>query len=680
MSGLLLAIVLAPLAVAVVLAVGGGVLRVTGAPGARGLADGPGEGGWLRAAAGWLSVGGVFVSFILGLVVFFAFRGGQEISLSATWFQVGSLQVPFSLKVDGLQSIMVMVVTGVSLLVHLFSNGYMRGDRDIVRYFAELSLFSAAMLLLVLANDFFVLYVGWELVGASSYLLIAFYFERPAAAAAGKKAFITTRIGDLGLLIGIFAIVHLTGSLDFDTVFGQASGAGFAGAWRVVVPLLVFTGAVGKSAQFPLHVWLPDAMEGPTPVSALLHAATMVAAGVYLVARTFPLFAASSEALTVVGWIGAVTALFAATVAATQRDIKKVLAYSTISQLGFMMTALGAGAPVAAIFHLFTHAWFKALLFLAAGSIIHATGRQVVDELGGLRRRMPVTALAFASGALALAGIPPFAGFWSKEEILGAVSGHPAFLVMLLAAAFLTAFYITRVGCIVFLGPEIVPAPDVSAVRAAADPHGGARVRESGPVMTVPLVVLGLLALLAGFAGAGFLGSGLQHFLDLEEAAGARTAGPAWVSALAIVLAVAGVVLAWAVYGRGARRVVETPETEVAPSRISFDRPAARPGRPGFDARLERRLGRAYRLAGNAYYVDVLYARLLVPGYVAGSRVLAARIDVDFIDAIVNGVAFVLTRMGAAARRVQTGEVRDYVAAAAVGAVIVAALVVGALK
>jgi len=687
-GGLLLAIPLVPLAVFVVLLVGGAYLRLTGAAGPRGVAGAAGAaaspgavaaepsatGGQvavvdqrvvaLRAAAGWLSVAGVAAALAFGVVALVAFRGGAEVALSATWFRVGSLEVPFSLRMDGLQGLMVIVVGGVSVLVHLFSVGYMHGDRDVVLYFAELSLFSAAMLLLVLADDFFVLYMAWELVGASSYLLISHYFERPAAAAAGKKAFLTTRIGDVGLLLGIFALVRITGSLDFQTVFAHATEPGLPGAWRVAVPLLIFMGAVGKSAQLPLHVWLPDAMEGPTPVSALIHAATMVAAGVYLVARTYPIFVPAPEALTVVGWIGALTALTAATVGLTQRDIKKVLAYSTISQLGFMVTALGAGVPAAAMFQLFTHAWFKALLFLAAGSVIHATGRQVVDELGGLRRRMPITAVTFAAGALALAGIPPFAGFWSKEEILGALAGgHPVFLGMLLVATFFTAFYIFRLLFVVFLGPEVEAEGDVAA---------GAPVRESGPVMWVPLVVLALAALGMGFWGAGFLGYPLQKSLGLD-AGQAPVAGPWWVTVVAVTLGLAGIVLAWLAYARRPARAGAAAETVAErPGRV-------RPGRPAFDARLEDSLGWTYRLVDHAYYVDALYTRFLVAPFVGMARFLARTVDAGLIDGIVNGVAWLVTGAGGGVRRLQTGQVRDYVAAVTVGVIVVAALVIGAL-
>ncbi|MCZ7662442.1 MAG: NADH-quinone oxidoreductase subunit L [Thermoleophilia bacterium] len=587
----------------------------------------------------------------LALVVFLAVRGQAEVSLHTIWLQVGGLQVPFSLRADGLQAVMAVVVAAVAFLVHLFSVGYMHGDRDVVVYFAELSLFTGAMLLLVLADNFFLLYVAWELVGASSYLLISYYYERPAAASAGKKAFLTTRIGDVGLLVGLFAIVWQTGSLEYRAAFATVESPGFSGAWATVIPLLIFAGAVGKSAQFPLHVWLPDAMEGPTPVSALIHAATMVAAGVYLVARTFPIFAAAPAALDVVAYLGAFTALMAATIAVTQRDIKRVLAYSTISQLGFMMAALGAGAPAVGIFHLFTHAWFKALLFLAAGSVIHATGRQLVEELGGLARRMPVTAWAFVAGALALGGVPPFAGFWSKEEILARLADtHPVLLVALLLASFLTALYIFRLVFLVFFGPE----PEGAAKMAAAG-HGtgGEPVRESGLVMTIPLGLLALGAVVAGFFGAGFLGQPLQGFLKLGETGETTQGAPLWLTVLAIAVALGGVALAWGLFGRRA------------------------PGADA-DAVLRARAPGTYRVVAEGYRLDAFYHAVLIGPYLVVSRFFARALDEAGIDWVPNALARLAPWLGGRFRRLQTGEVRDYLTAMIVGAVLVAAFVLGA--
>jgi NADH-quinone oxidoreductase subunit L len=616
-----------------------------------------------KSLAGWVSAGGTLLAFVLALVALLAYRADGEIVLRAVWFHVGDLNVPFSLRVDGLQAVMAVVVAGVAFLVHLFSIGYMHGDRDVSVYFAELSLFTAAMLLLVLSANLFLLYVAWELVGASSYLLISYYFERPAAAAAGKKAFLTTRVGDLGLLVALFAIVGQTGSFDYDTVFAWAADPGFTGAWAVAVPLLVFAGAAGKSAQFPLHVWLPDAMEGPTPVSALIHAATMVAAGVYLVARSYPLFEAAPAALDVVAYIGAFTALMAATIAVTQRDIKKVLAYSTVSQLGFMMTALGAGAPEAGVFHLFTHAWFKALLFLGAGSVIHATGRQLVGELGGLARRMPLTAWTFAAAGLALAGIPPFAGFWSKEEILASLTAHhPVLLGVLLLTGLLTAFYIARLFFLVFLGaPAADPRPgggDTSSPAHVAP--GAADAHESGWLMGIPLLVLAAASVVAGFFGAGFLGQPLQGFLGLGEGAGAEShAVPLWLTLAAVTVGVLGVGGAWFGYGRAAVRRSDDG------------------GAIGFDAWLEGSLGSAYSLVARGYRLDDAYAFLVVRPFVAAGRLLWRFVDGFIIDGLLDGLASLVPKVGGLVNRVQTGEVRDYLAAMAVGAILVVALALG---
>ncbi len=638
MSAVLVAVFAVPLLVCLALFVGAAVASRRG--------EGPTR-EWGRLA-GWISSAGALTALILAVIAFLSYRAGTDVSVSAVWFHVGDLEVPFSLRLDGLQAVMAVVVAAVAFLVHLYSVGYMHGDRDVSVYFAELSLFTAAMLLLVLSSNFFLLYLAWELVGASSYLLISFYFERPAAAAAGKKAFLTTRIGDLGLLIALFSIVWQTGSLDYDTVFAWAATPGFQGAWAVAIPLLVFAGAVGKSAQFPLHVWLPDAMEGPTPVSALIHAATMVAAGVYLVARAYPLFEAAPAALDVVAYIGAFTALMSATVAVTQSDIKKVLAYSTISQLGFMMAALGAGAPEAGVFHLFTHAWFKALLFLGAGSVIHATGRQTVQELGGLVRTMPVTAWTFAVGGLALAGIPPFAGFWSKEEVLGSLLAHqPVLAVALLLASFLTAVYIGRLFLLVFLGRP----------RLADDAR--ARGHESPWVMTVPLLVLATASLVSGFFGAGFLGQRLQHFLSIG-AAGAEAQGtPVWFTALAITVGFAGLAAAWLGYGRSPERAGDAL---------------------GFDIQLRETLGRAYGVVERAYLVNEFYGRTVVGPLVAAGRFLWSGVDGRVIDRAVDGLARVIPGLGGLVRRVQSGEVRDYLAAVALGVILLVALALGGLR
>src|SRR5207249_1279135 len=429
-----------------------------------------------RALSSFISIGAVLGSFVCSCLIFTR----QGISAREfNWFDfVGVLRVPFGFVLDNLSKTMLVLVSGVGSLIHIYSLGYMRDDEGKSRYFAALSLFMFAMLGIVLSNNFVMLFIFWELVGFTSYVLIGHWFERDAAADAAKKAFITTRIGDFGFMLGILMVWAATGSVVFAEIAPRLSTVTSHPAFLTTAALLIFCGAVGKSAQFPLHVWLPDAMEGPTPVSALIHAATMVAAGVYLVARTYALFFSSPDhlALTVVAYIGGLTALMAATIGIVQDDIKRVLAYSTISQLGYMMLGLGVLGYTAGVFHLMTHAFFKALLFLAAGSVIHAMNTNDIKEMGGLAKVMPVTYVTMLVGGLALAGVPPFAGFWSKDEILLEAYHHDRTLFYLGAAgAFVTAFYVFRMIFYTFTG---------SLRSHTAHPH------ESPQVMTVPLIVL----------------------------------------------------------------------------------------------------------------------------------------------------------------------------------------------
>ena len=419
------------------------------------------------------------------------------------WIQAGSFVAPFGLHLDPLSAVMILVVTGVGLLIHIYSIGYMHGDPYYSRYFAYLNLFIFSMLILVLANNYVLLFVGWELVGLCSYLLIGFWFEKKSAADAGKKAFIVNRIGDFGFLIGIFTIFAAFGSVSFVEVFSRTSTV--APAAITAACLWLFCGAVGKSAQFPLYVWLPDAMEGPTPVSALIHAATMVTAGVYMVARSFPLFSQSDLALVVVLTIGTFTAIFAASMALVQYDIKRVMAYSTVSQLGYMFMALGAGAFTASIFHLMTHAFFKALLFLACGSVMHAMeGETDFRKMGGLWKPLRKTGIRFWIGGLALAGIFPLAGFWSKDAILlGAFTmeqGGKIVWIVGLITAFMTAYYTFRVIFRVFHAP-------------AADKKKLKHAHESPSVMLFPLTVLALLSIVGGWIGTPWRDE-LGHFLE----------------------------------------------------------------------------------------------------------------------------------------------------------------------
>ncbi|HVM32695.1 MAG TPA: NADH-quinone oxidoreductase subunit L [bacterium] len=443
-----------------------------------------------------ISIGVMAVCLALSVCLFLHLLAldpaGRVFAMNWTWLSVPPWQANMGVLIDPLSVNMLLVVTLVSLLVQVYSLGYLQDDERLSTYYSYLSLFTASMLLLVVSTNFLQIFVGWELVGVSSYLLVGFWYFKPEAAEAAKKAFVVNRIGDVGFLMGVAAIGMTFNNFDFTQVEalvtqGVAHGT-YTSGFVSILALLLFCGAVGKSAQFPLHVWLPDAMEGPTPVSALIHAATMVAAGVYMVARTFPLFSADLHAMTVVAYVGGFTALFAASIALTQDDIKRILAYSTLSQLGYMMLALGAGGYTAGMFHLTTHACFKALLFLGAGSVIHAVHSNDIWKMGALMKPMRVTGVTFLIAALAISGVPPLAGFWSKDEIFAAVRdssvpGHQWLLAAAVFTAFLTAFYMFRLFFVVFLGEARSP-------QAA---------HESPKVMTVPLLILAVLSISAGW-------------------------------------------------------------------------------------------------------------------------------------------------------------------------------------
>ncbi len=456
-----------------------------------------------------LSIGAVVASLFISGAIFIGLQGSLDLvkgleSTPFTWLRVGDLDVQFGLRLDPLSLLMILIVTGVGALIHIYSYGYMSGDPGFSRYFAGLSLFTFAMLGIVLANNFVMMFVFWELVGFSSYLLVGFWYERPAAADAAKKAFLTNRLGDFGFLLGIILLWATLGSVRFDQLQGMIlKNPGVLGIWSSVGGLLIFCGAMGKSAQFPLHVWLPDAMEGPTPVSALIHAATMVAAGVYMLCRVFFLYAATPawppafsflqgiNALQVIAWIGGGTALLAAVIAIQQNDIKRILAYSTLSQLGYMVMAVGLNGPSPAMYHLVTHAFFKALLFLGAGSVISALHHeQDIWKMGGLRSKMPWTYRTFLMGTLALCGLPPFSGFFSKDAILAAASQHSVGLFVLAAlVAMLTTFYMFRLVFVAFLGKT--------------NSEATAHAHESPRVMITPLLILAVPSLLAGLWGIG---------------------------------------------------------------------------------------------------------------------------------------------------------------------------------
>ncbi|MEK7281126.1 MAG: NADH-quinone oxidoreductase subunit L, partial [Chloroflexota bacterium] len=465
----------------------------------------------LRGA--FIGVAAIALSFLLFWFVLNHLLFSGPASFQIPWFKIGSYSLPIGIVIDPLSVLMLGIVTLVSLAVQVYSIGYMKGEPRFGWYFAAHSLFVASMLGLVLADNFLFLYIAWELVGLCSYLLIGFWYEKRAAAEAAKKAFITTRIGDVALLVAVLLLFREVGSFSFSDVFQAVQAGDIAASTLTLIGLLIFVGAMGKSAQFPFHVWLPDAMEGPTPVSALIHAATMVAAGVYLVARTYPLLAAAPGVLPVVAGVGLFTALLAGTMGLVMTDLKRILAYSTISHLGFMMLALGSLGYTAGMFHLMSHAFFKALLFLGAGSVLHSTGKTDIRDMGGLWRRQPVTAGLFVIATLAAAGLPPLAGFWSKDEVLGAVLHHqsPIVLVLALVAAFLSALYMARVTLKVFFGSL---------------KEENAHVHESPLVMLLPMVPLGLLAVVVGLLAMNWVGplfnlpaqfSGLGSFLFYSE-------------------------------------------------------------------------------------------------------------------------------------------------------------------
>jgi NADH-quinone oxidoreductase subunit L len=542
-----------------------------------------------RRFAAAIAISSISVSFVLSLVAFAQLlRQPQRLYFNFAWMQFGTEWVKLGWMLDPLTAVLLMMVTFVGLLIFVYSVAYMHHDENFTRFFCFLSLFAGAMLGLLVANSLLLLFMCWEVVGLTSYLLIGFWFERPAAAAAAKKAFITTRIGDLGLLLGMVWLYDKTGTLLF---YDHGAGCLEHTAASSGIALLIFCGAVGKSGQLPLHVWLPDAMEGPTPVSALIHAATMVAAGVYLVARVYPLM--SVQALQVVAWIGALTAIFAAVVAVAQDDIKRILAYSTVSQLGYMMIGLGVGGVAVGVFHLIAHAFFKALLFLGAGSVIHGCmGEQDIREMGGLRKWMPVTFATYAVGTLALCGFPLFfSGFWSKDAILHAaslwnVSRAPFYLGSI--GALLTAFYMTRQVFYVFFGKRrrgAVPEPVIPAETAVSDPHDAAH--ESPAVMTVPLALLALFAILLGFIGTPAW-PWLQDFIDLKHASlnfgQLLEDGLPQLMLASSLLVFAGLGLGWWIYGRKPIRHAAEPDA------------------------LERLQPAVFRALRKGLYIDQLYA------------------------------------------------------------------------
>ncbi|MFZ8968601.1 MAG: NADH-quinone oxidoreductase subunit L [Ilumatobacteraceae bacterium] len=602
-------------------------------------------------AAGYLAATMVAVSFAVTVGVFFDLLGNDEhhrehVLTLFSWVPVGDLQIDMALLADPLSITMALFITGIGSLIHLFAIGYMHGDPKFSKFFLYLNLFVFSMLMLVLGENLLVTFLGWEGVGACSYFLISFWHTRPSAATAGKKAFVTNRIGDWGVMLAMFLGFTTVGSVSYGALNHAAEEGGIATSTATGIALLLFVGAVGKSAQLPLYLWLPDAMEGPTPVSALIHAATMVTAGVFLMTRMNPMLAAAADwAPEIIAWTGAITALFAASIAVAQNDIKKVLAYSTVSQLGYMFLAVGSGAYVAAIFHMVTHAFFKALMFLGSGSVIHGMHEeQDMRRMGALRVMMPVTAGTFIIGWLAIAGVPPFAGFWSKDEILlFTLASSPVLYVIGLITAILTAYYMTRQVLMVFFGEARWEshAEDHGA-------HGEFRPHESPPVMLAPLVVLAGLSIVGGviqLPSFGIIPKGWRHKLEdwlhpVVEPGEAVIKGTSaydakvWLAVLAIVCALSGIALAVAVYGRRRLRAIE-PQLLADGWRYDAGVSAfmGGPGRRAFDA--------------------------------------LARFDARVVDGAVNGVATLVASTSGRVRRLQTGNVRSYAGIVGAGVVLV---------
>ncbi len=612
-----------------------------------------------------IGIGAVAVSLVMSIPILAEFAGGhgQAREIAREWFPIGgSAGLNIGMKIDGLTSVMFFVVTFVSLMVQIYSVGYMKEEVRYTWFFAALNLFTGSMLVLVIANNLLMLLIGWELVGVCSYLLIGHYWEEKENSSAAIKAFITTKIGDIPFLIGIFVLFAGTNTFNINAIIEKVEHGDVSHLTLTAAAVLLFGGAIGKSGQFPLHVWLPDAMAGPTPVSALIHAATMVTAGVFLVARLFPVFAASPEALNEVALIGAFTMLMAALLAMVQDDIKRVLAYSTVSQLAYMMAALGVGARDAAIFHLFTHAFFKALLFLGAGAVIHAVHSNSMRDMGGLRKFMPITYGTFLVATLALTGVPPFAGFWSKDEILTEafnygsenVVGYIVFAVGIVTA-FLTAFYMMRAFRMTFLG----------RFRGRGHPH------EAPPSMTMPLVVLGAASAVAGFLGVPGWSGGFGSWVSIEAEHHVPSANFLLIG-ISVAAAIGGLLLGSRVYASFAA---------VDPLQRRFG---------GFYTALQRRL-----------YIDDFYMAAIVrpirdvvsratywinqnvlDGAVNGAaatgkaagRGLYEAVDQKVVDGAVNGVGIGTRTTGGLLRYIQTGDIQKYAAVLFAGVIILAVL------
>lgn len=558
----------------------------------------------LKEHSAYIAISLTSISFIMSLLVMFQTFSGETFKQEFTWLTYGETSLTLGVWVNPLNALMLVIVTFISLAVLIYSKAYMKGEANFHRYYAYMSLFTFAMLGLVLSPNLLQIYIFWELVGLGSFLIIGFYATKESARVAAKKAFIMTRIGDAALLLGIVYLFSKLGTLDLEQIFASVEYGVISEKTITIAAILIFIGAMGKSAQFPLHSWLPDAMEGPTPASALIHAATMVAAGVYLVAVMYPLFAASETALMVVAVVGGFTAIFAASIALVQKDIKKILAYSTISQLGFMMLALGSLGYVAGVFHLTTHAFFKALLFLAAGAVIHATHTQNIFEMGGLWKKMRFTSILFLIGTMAIAGVPLLSGFFSKEAIFASVwnAGHEVLFVVALIAAFMTALYMFRLFFVVFLGETS------EKTEHAKDPS---------LFMLIPMAVLGFMAVFVGYISTGLFGDflgewllGSNPFIHLEE-----HGGETWLMILVTLVSLAGIYLAYELYFNKRERLTSKLITE----------------------------GWVYKTLFNGYYVDAIYSNVVVTFFDAIASITAL---IDFmLKLVVNKSASLSTNV-----------------------------------
>jgi NADH-quinone oxidoreductase subunit L len=627
-----------------------------------------------KTVVAWVACLALFFSFVTAVAIFYQFL---ELPAAArifekdiyTWISSGEFSVPIGFRIDALSVIMCLVVTGVGFLIHVYSVGYMHDDPGFKRFFLYLNLFVFMMLLLVTGNNLLMMFVGWEGVGLCSYLLIGFWYEKDSAANAGKKAFIVNRVGDFGFLAGIFLLFVSLGAQGIWTLkFAEIESSAnlLSGGIATVITLLFFVGAMGKSAQIPLYVWLPDAMEGPTPVSSLIHAATMVTAGVYMIARLNYLFSMAPDTMLVIAVVGVLTAFFAASIGFAQYDIKKILAYSTISQLGFMFVAVGVGAYAAGIFHLMTHAFFKGLLFLGAGSVMHAmSGELDIRKMGGLRKKTPVTYWTFFIACLAISGIPGFSGFFSKDEILwkafSSPQGHTLLWLLAAVTAGMTAFYMFRLFFGIFHG-ECRASKEVI--------H---HIHESPKVMTVPLMILAVLSLVGGYVGIPALLGGANHIeeflapvfghatqsaLHASGSANFSFVSQAWASAGAsahetsleimlmagsVLVALIGIILAYVFYLK------------------NQDLPR----------RFTAKFAGLYHVVHNKYFVDEFYEFLFVRGILKIGAVLLKVVDIGLIDGLVNGTAGVIQRTGAKLRRIETGYVQQYAFGIILGAIVV---------